>query len=292
MLNIRVFIEGGAVKKRILITGCSKQDGVGYQLAQEMIRRGHHVIATVRNLATSDLSLLVPEGSGTLDIKLLDLCDVSSIEALINSLLKQYGGVDVIVNNAANVAIGPVETLSQSDLQTTFQTKVFGAVALIQGFLPAMRAQKKGLLITTSTIFCSLPVTLPGFSAYIASLHAFEALQQCLAVELKPWNIDVVNFQPGPISTNLAKFEGEKASQFAKEYNGYVERVYQWIVDTIPFQTAAELAPIYASVIESNTPHLTVQSSEFCRQYVKANRPDETSMQMLKQWIDRVHGSK
>jgi len=65
--------------------------------------------------------------------------------------------------------------------------------------------------------------------------------------------------------------------------------VYQWIVDNLPFQSAAELAPIYADVIESVNPHLTVQSSEFCREFVKHNQVDETSMHMLKQWIERVY---
>ena len=277
------------MKKRIVITGCSKRDGVGYQLTQTLLNRGHEVIATVRDMSGSDLVQDYSEKSHALTIKRLDLCDSSSVQTFIDEVLGEFGYIDVLVNNAANVAFGPVETLSQADLHTTFQTKVFGAIALIQGFLPTMRERKSGCLITTSTVFCSLPVTLPGFSAYIAALHAFEAIQQCLAVELKPWNIDVVNFQPGPISTNLAKFEGEKAAALSQEYTGFVDRVYQWIVDNLPFQSAAELAPIYADVIESVRPHLTVQSSEFCRQFVKRNRPDETSMAMLRQWIERVY---
>lgn len=276
------------MKKRILITGCSKKNGVGFQLAHELLKRGHEVIATVRDITRCDLSSESAQNPKNLQIKNLDLCELGSIELLIDEVLKEHGYIDVLVNNAANVAYGPVETLSQNDLQITFQTKVFGPVALIQGFLPSMRTRKQGLLITTSSMFCALPVTLPGFSAYISAINAFESIQQCLAVELQPWNVDVVNFQTGPISTSLTKFKGEKTDQFKEEYAGYIDKVYQWVVDNLPYQTAEEVAKVYADVIESSSPTLTVQSSEFSKQFVKTYRDDETSMNPLKQWLERV----
>lgn len=145
-----------------------------------------------------------------------------------------------------------------------------------------MGERKSGCLITTSTVFLFIAGNTIQVSTYIAAVHAFEAIEPCLAVELKPWNINVVNFQPCPISTNLAKFEGKKAVALSLEYMGVVDRLYQWIVDNLPFQSAAELAPMYADVIESVNPHLTVQSSNFCRQFVKRNQPNKTSIDMLK----------
>jgi NAD(P)-dependent dehydrogenase (short-subunit alcohol dehydrogenase family) len=78
------------MKKRTLITGCSKQDGVGYQLAQELIQRGHHVIATVGDVSGSDLPLVNTPGPGSLRIKPLNLCDAVSVQALIDEELFSF----------------------------------------------------------------------------------------------------------------------------------------------------------------------------------------------------------
>ena len=236
---------GLLMTKRVVITGASKEDGVGFQLARELLNRGHQVIITARDLSSPAIQNVSDEANSNLIVKQLDLCDPSSIELFIDDILKTYGYIDVLVNNAANVAYGPVETLSQSDLQTTFQTKVFGPIALIQGFIPSMRQRKSGLFITTSSIFATMPVTLQAFSSYISAICAFETIQQCLAIELKPWNIDVVNFQPGPISTTLSKFEGSKKEMFENEYKDFVETAYAWVKENIPFQTAKEVAPVY-----------------------------------------------
>ncbi|HGH4073397.1 TPA: SDR family NAD(P)-dependent oxidoreductase, partial [Legionella pneumophila] len=116
-------------KKIVVVTGCSKTSGVGYNLVCEMLKRGHQVIATVRNLETSQINKANLPNSSNLDVKILDLCDENSIDRFIKEVLSQYQYIDALVNNAANVAIGPVESATTQDVLTTFQTKVFGPLS-------------------------------------------------------------------------------------------------------------------------------------------------------------------
>lgn len=273
-------------KKIIVITGCSKTSGVGYNLACEMLQRGHQVIATVRNLKTSQLNKSTIPNSSNLDIKILDLCDTHSIESFIKEILNQYQYIDVLVNNAANVAIGPVESATDQDVLTTYQTKVFGPLALIRGFVPIMRERKKGLLTTTSTIFTSMPISIPGIAVYFSALAAFERLQESLAVELAPWNIKVINFQPGPISTELTRFEGSRSEIIEQYYNNFTEQAYLWFQKNTVFQTAAEVAKVYAEVIDTEHPDLCYQSNDFGKQFVAKNRKDTTGNQGLDALLD------
>jgi len=241
------------MKKIVVITGCSKQDGVGFNLAVSLLKRGHHVIATVRNLKTNDLNQSEYAQSENLDIQFLDLCQADSIQRFIDYILEKYQYVDVLVNNAADVTIGPIEAVTQQNLQTTFQTKVFGPVELIQGFVPSMRQRGGGLLITTSSIFCARPFTTPGIGVYLGALNAFECIQQNLAIELAKDHIHVVNYQPGPIRTQLTKHTGSRAEVIAKHYESYIENAYQWYANQVGYQTAKEVAEPMADIIEMLT---------------------------------------
>jgi len=122
-------------RKIAVITGCSKEDGVGYNTAKILLEQDYEVIATVRDVENNDLVRNEITKFENLNLQTLDLCSADSIKLFIEGVLSQYNYIDVLINNAANVAIGSTETLTQEDLLTTFQTKVFGPVALIQGFL-------------------------------------------------------------------------------------------------------------------------------------------------------------
>ncbi|HAT9717225.1 TPA: SDR family NAD(P)-dependent oxidoreductase [Legionella pneumophila subsp. pneumophila] len=273
-------------KKIVVVTGCSKTSGVGYNLVCEMLKRGHQVIATVRNLETSQINKANLPNSSNLDVKILDLCDENSIDRFIKKVLSQYQYIDALVNNAANVAIGPVESTTTQDVLTTFQTKVFGPLSLIRGFIPVMRERKKGLLTTTSTIFTSVPVSIPGVAIYFSALAAFERLQESLAIELAPWNIKVINFQPGPIATELTRFEGSRSDIVEKYYKNFTEQAYQWFHQNTVFQNAAEVAKVFAEVIDMENPDLYYQSNLFGKQFVAKNKKDTTGREGMNELLE------
>lgn len=252
----------------IVVTGCSKIDGAGFQLSKELLKRGHRVIATVRDKSKINWSTEDLLNAENLDLRLLDLMKQGSIIDFSQQVLKDYGYIDVLVNNAAQVMIGPVETASISDLQTTYQTKVFGPVMLIQQFLPCMRERKSGLLTTTSSIFCADDFGLPGIGVYFSALDAFEKIQDALAIELLPWNIDVINYRPGPIGTSLSRSEGERTDVNEACYSGFLEKAYQWFHEHTEYQSAEVVAGPYADLIEGDRAQYRVQSGQFGSDYV------------------------
>jgi hypothetical protein len=154
------------------------------------------------------------------------------------------------------------------DVQTTYQTKVFAPIMLIQQFSPSMRERKSGLLTTTSSIFCADDFGLPGIGMYFSALDAFEKIQDALAIELLPWNVDVVNYRPGPIATSLSKHEGELKEIAHKVYPGFLDRVYDWFRNDTEYQSAEEVVIPYADLIEGDRSKYRVQSGQFGDDYV------------------------
>lgn len=275
------------MSKIIVITGCSKIDGVGFQLTKELLSRGHKVIATIRDRKSLNWNEKDVESANNLDVRILDLQQEDSIKAFANSVLDDYGYIDVLVNNAAQVMIGPVETADEQDLLTTYQTKVFGPILLIQQFLPCMRERRQGLLTTTSSIFCADDFGLPGIGIYFSALAAFEKIQDALAIELLPWNIDVVNFRPGPISTSLSRYEGKHNDVAEQHYAGFLEKAYSWFHENTEYQPASEVAIPYADLIEGDRKHYRVQSNEFGNKYVLTFGADnlEDKPKSYKKWL-------
>lgn len=262
--------------KIIVITGCSKSDGVGYNLSHEMLKRGHKVIATVRNFDTCALDKNTAPNSDNLDIRHLDLCDDASIESFITDIHNDYGYIDVLVHNAANVAIGPIEAISDEDAKTTYQTKVFAPLKLTQGFIPCMRERRSGLITTTGSIFSTMPINALGAGLYVSALIAFERILDSLAIELQPWNINIVNFHPGPISTSLTRFEGSKTDVIETYYKNFTTQAYSWFDEHTEWQGADSVALAYADMIEHDNPDFHTYSSDFGRQFARKFVDDVT----------------
>ena len=156
---------------------------------------------------------------------------------------------------------------AMDETKLTYQTKVFGPLKLAQGFIPSMRKRGTGLLTATGSMFSVMPIASLGIGVYISALIAFERIQDALAIELRPYNINVVNFHPGPISTSLTRFEGSKENLLKTYYQHYTEHAYEWYAKHTEFQTAAEVAVAYADMIEAKNPDFHTYSSEAAKKF-------------------------
>ena len=178
-----------ATARTVLITGCST--GIGRATATRLVERGHRVIATARRLdAIADL-----EGCQLLAL------DVTSESSIADAVAAVGTSVDVLVNNAGYSQSGAVEEVDLDDLRRQFETNVFGLVRLTQLLLPAMRDRQWGRIVNMSSMGGRM--TLPGGGAYHATKYALEALSDALRYEVRPFGIDVVIIEPGPVRTNF-----------------------------------------------------------------------------------------
>ncbi len=183
----------------VLISGCSS--GIGLALAREFASRGCRVFATARKPEV--IAHLKKE---KMEIAALDVTDQTSIDACVAEVIARAGRIDVLVNNAGYLLIGPMIDLPIDDLRREFETNVIGLVALTKAVAPHMIRQRSGLIVNMASVsgICATPFA----GAYCATKAAVNLLSTSLRIELAPFGISVVTVQPGAIQSRL----GESAS--------------------------------------------------------------------------------
>lgn len=190
-------------KERVLITGASS--GIGRSIAELLLQQGFEVLGTSRNPETTKNKL-----SGVKYFA-LDLQDPKSINALIPEL----GDIDILINNAGQGQIGPLEEVPIEKIRSLFEVNLFGIIQLTQAILPSMRKRGKGLIINLSSMSGIFGV---GFtSVYCGTKFAVEGIFRSLRQEVRPFGIKVVMIEPGYIAT------GFKQEPFMEESSNYYE---------------------------------------------------------------------
>lgn len=171
---------------RVLITGTSK--GIGRATAVELTSRGHEVIATARALDAL-------EG---LDVAMRLALDVTD-EDSVRRAAEEAGAVDVLVNNAAELILGPVEAVPVARAAGLFDTNVLGVLRTVGAFVPGMRERGSGAVVNVSSV--AGRVSLPLNGIYCATKYAVEALSEALRFELGPFGVRVALVEPGAVAT-------------------------------------------------------------------------------------------
>ena len=182
------------ISKAVLISGCST--GIGRVTAAHLASKGWTVYATARRLGS--IGDLAQKGCKLLA---MDVCDEGSMRAAVDAVEKAEGAVGVLINNAGYGQEGPVEEVPMEQIRRQFETNVIGLTRLTQLVLPGMRRQGWGKIVNLSSMGGKL--TFPGGGFYHATKHAVEALSDALRFEVKPFGIDVVVIEPGPIKTEF-----------------------------------------------------------------------------------------
>jgi NAD(P)-dependent dehydrogenase (short-subunit alcohol dehydrogenase family) len=185
---------------------------MGKIIAKQLIEDGYDVIVAARRV--ENMQDLKAVGAHPVA---LDVSDEASITASHAQIEAQFGGVDVLVNNAGFGLYGAVEDLPMSEVRYQFEVNLFGMGRLIQLFTPHMRRQKAGKIINIASMGGKIYTPLGAW--YHATKHAVEGLSDALRLELAPFGIDVIVIEPGIILTDfgavldgpLQKFSGKGA---------------------------------------------------------------------------------
>ena len=179
--------KGGQGMTRVVwITGASS--GLGLHTAKALKESGFTVIAGARSFGKGKS---VP-GCTCLP---LDVTDQDSIGAFVQEALKTGGPPDALVNCAGMLILGACESYPLSELRQVMETNFFGQAAMISAVLPLMRAKGHGRIVNFSSINGLLGIPFEG--AYTASKHAVEGYSECLALEVKPFGVEVMLVEPG-----------------------------------------------------------------------------------------------
>ena len=181
------------------ITGASS--GLGASVANAALRAGHRVAVTARDKVRLE-KLTEAHPDAVLPLS-MDLTKPSEIKAAITTAEKWHGGIDVLVNNAALGYLAAIEEGEEQNIQTLFDTNVFGVASTIRAVLPGMRARASGTIINVSSL--NGVVSMPALGYYSASKHALEGLTEALSQEVAPLGIKVLSIQPGGFRTGMVE---------------------------------------------------------------------------------------
>jgi short-subunit dehydrogenase len=187
---------------RILITGASQ--GIGRALALEGARRQAKVLAAARSGdLLAELASEARAAGLALETVKADVTSPDDRRAMAEAALRQFGGLDVLVNNAGIGATGHFVDASPERLRAIFEVNFFGMTETTRVCLPLLRQGRTPAIVNISSIAgkCSLPAR----SEYSASKFAVQGFSEALRTELAKDNIDVLILSPGLTQTNFSR---------------------------------------------------------------------------------------
>jgi NAD(P)-dependent dehydrogenase (short-subunit alcohol dehydrogenase family) len=201
--------------KFVLITGGSR--GLGLVLARHICGRGGNVAILARDpdelvRAKTDL---IPRGGRVLTVE-CDLLDAGQIQSAVRKIIDRFGKIDVLINNAGIIEVGPLEHMTPKDFERAMRLHFWAPFELISQIVPEMRIWGGGRIVNISSI--GGKVAVPHMAPYSASKFALTGFSDALRAELARDNIYVTTVAPGMMRTGShvnAKFKGKHDSEFA-----------------------------------------------------------------------------
>jgi NAD(P)-dependent dehydrogenase (short-subunit alcohol dehydrogenase family) len=200
--------------KVFLITGGSR--GLGLVIAREVCRHGGKVSILARNMeelgrAEQDLQ----KRGGTVLAIACDLKERAHIEAAVRRTIEYFGRIDVLINNAGIIQVGPLDHMQRSDFEESLGLHFWAPYQLTMQVIPHMRSQGGGRIVNISSI--GGKVAVPHLGPYCAGKFALTGFSDSVRSELARDNIYVITVCPGLMRTGShvnAQFKGDHDAEF------------------------------------------------------------------------------
>ena len=235
----------------VVITGGSR--GLGLVLARKLAAQGARIVLMARDEGELDRAKRLLEEEYRAEV-LAVRCDVrrrADVRAAVAHVLERWTNVDVLLNNAGVIQVGPLEHMVHDDFENAMATHFWGPLNLMVELLPSMRRRGFGRIVNISSI--GGRVAVPHLAPYSASKFALTGLSDAVRAELAPHGIRVTTACPGLMRTG---------SPINAQVKGQHEAEYAWfaIADSLPgFSTSAEhAANQIISACAHGDPQLTI----------------------------------
>ena len=189
-------IEG----KVIVITGASS--GLGEAAARHLSAEGATVVLGARRADRIEmLAKELTDGSGKAVAVTTDVTEREQIKNLVDAAVKEFGRIDVLVNNAGVMLHSPLERFKIADRDQMIDINIKGVLYGIAAALPYMKQQMSGHFINISSV--AGHKIRPAGTVYAATKHAVRLISEGLRMEVKPYNIRTTIISPGAVDTEL-----------------------------------------------------------------------------------------
>ena len=181
-----------------MITGSSR--GLGRAFTEAVLEAGHRVAATARNV--NDLEDLRQKYGNQVLPLALDVTNEPQAQDAVETAIRNFGKLDVLVNNAGYGNVAPIEDTSIEEFRAQIETNLFGVIILTKAVLPHFREQRSGHFIQVTSIAGRIgPI---GRAPYAAAKWAVEGFSESLAKEVSPFGVKVTIVEPGGFRTDFA----------------------------------------------------------------------------------------
>jgi NAD(P)-dependent dehydrogenase (short-subunit alcohol dehydrogenase family) len=201
--------------KTALVTGGSR--GLGLLVARELAAHGARVAICARDAAEVGRAVedLASRGAEVFGAP-CDVTDRAAVEALVAAVAERFGEVDVLVNNAGSIEVGPMEVMTRDDYERAMATHFWAPLTATLAVLPGMRERGHGRIVNIASI--GGKIALPHLLPYSASKFALVGLSEGLRAELSKDGVVVTTVCPGLMRTGSprnARFKGQHRAEYA-----------------------------------------------------------------------------
>jgi len=199
--------------KTAIVTGGTK--GIGRAISEALLREGVNVCISARheNEIEETVRALGETGEGQITGALADVRDYDEVKALIQHAVDEFGGVDILINNAGIGKFGRLDETSPEDFRAVLETNLFGVFYCCHEAIPAMKKRGGGYIINISSLAGTN--AHPEMTAYNASKFGLNGLSEALMQEVRQDNIKVSYIMPGSVNTYFGDKEPDEAKGWA-----------------------------------------------------------------------------
>jgi short-subunit dehydrogenase len=225
--------------KVAIITGGSR--GLGLALARTFLRRGAKVALLARDPEPLERARQLLAADGKVFVRPCDVRDESQVNQAIVDVRQELGEIDVLVNNAGTITVGPMDTMTAEDYREALDIYFWAPLHTTLAVLPSMRKRRRGRIVNISSI--GGKISVPHLLAYSVGKFALAGFSEGLRAELIKDNVYVTTIFPGLMRTG-----GPRNAEF----KGKHKAEYTWFV------------------LSDSTPGLSIHADRAARQIVSA----------------------
>lgn len=198
---------------RALITGAAS--GIGRSTALELARRGYRVaLVDIDGPGLAALEEEIRSAGGVAHGFQADLASAGDIEAVAQDVLRELGGVDLLLNNVGVAVVAPLLEISEEDWDWILSINLRAAIRLTRAILPSMLARGSGQIAFTASMAGLMGA--PGMLAYSTTKFALVGFAEALRLDVIDHGIDVTVVCPGYVRTNLHRATRYRNDGFAR----------------------------------------------------------------------------
>lgn len=206
------------------VTGASQ--GFGLAIVNTLLGKGWKVAAATRSIKRlSDNVQIKTDDFFPIEV---DITKDEEVKLCVDQIMKKFGTIDVVVNNAGYAHKGAFESITDASIRKEFDVNFFGLLNVTRNVLPIMRKNRKGLIFNVSSISGMRGTVLN--SIYVASKHAVNGFSESLRLEVSDFNIKVVTVMPGWIRTNFLESSSLKKTEInIDDYQEESKKLFKYL---------------------------------------------------------------